>query len=306
MLDLSIIIVSYNVSELLRDCLNSIAVSVSQIKLPIQYEVIVVDNASVDSTVKTIKKDCPWVHLIVSEKNLGFSKANNLGIQEAQGEHILLLNPDTIVHPGTLETILQHHRDNPAIGAISCRVELPDGTLDWASHRGTPTPWAALTYFSGLSRLLPTFPLFTRYHLSHLPFDQIHEVDSICGTFMMVKRKAGDKIGWLDEDYFWMGEDVDFCHRLKLNGWTIVYYPHAKITHYKGASSGLKRKSQNVTKATLETKLRSTHNFYAAMRIFYNKHLQERYPGWVNWLVMGGIGLKERWDFWRLKFRSSG
>lgn len=290
-LDLSIIILNYNTKDLLRDCLKSVQRAK---KNGFSWQVAVVDNASSDDSVAMVKKEFPEIKLIASQKNLGFSAGNNLALSWAKGRYLLFLNPDTRVFSQTFSAMLKFMESHPQVGAATCRVELPNGQLDDACHRGFPTPWNALTFFTGLAKIFPQSRLFAGYTLGFLPKNKTHEIDAACGAFFIVRRKAGDEVGWWDEDYFWYGEDIDFCYRLKEKGWQIFFVPQTKIIHYKGAASGLKKQVKKVATATKETRLRSAQFSTKVMRTFYQKHYQDKYPQWVTWLVFRGIDLLEK------------
>lgn len=255
---LSIIILSYNVKKKLLDCLASIPKHKD-------WEVIIPDNGSTDGSLEEIPG------IFSTGSNLGFAAGNNVGIHRAQGKYILLLNPDTIIYPKTIETVLKYMESHPDVGAATCRVELPDGTLDYSCHRGFPTPGRALLHLLGLRR-------FSGYTWPNIP-PTIHEIDALTGAFAMIRRTAGDQVKWLDEDYFWNGEDLDFCYKLKERGWKIVYIPDIKITHFKGSSA----------KATPETRKKWALNSTEVMALFYRKHLARKYPFFINWLVYLGI-----------------
>lgn len=316
-MDLSIIIISYNTKDLLLDCIKSVIKTTKNIS----YEIIVVDNGSSDGTQEIIKKKYshkfvsgtnntsingevsvphirdnshgPTIKLIENQTNLGFSKANNIGIKEAKGRYILFLNSDTVVHNDTLEQMVQFMEKNKETGAATCRVELPNGKLDDASHRGFPTPWNAFCHFSGLSKFLKI--KFTNgYSMTYLNLSKVHEVDACCGAFMMVRREAGNQVKWWDEDYFWYGDDLDLCYRLKEKGWKIFFVPYVSILHYKGASGGIKEISKNVTTADSATKKLAQKARFDAMRIFYKKHYRNKYPWFIKNLVIGGISLRQR------------
>lgn len=258
------------------------------------YQIIVVDNASTDGSTEMVEKDFSWVELIVNKKNVGFAAGNNIGIKKSRGRYVLFLNSDTIVQPETFKTMVDFMNTHPKVGAATCRVELPNGELDYSCHRGFPTPWSALAYFSGLAKLFPRVRFFTGYTLTHLPLNRTHEIDSGCGAFLIVRRKVGEKIGWWDEDYFWYGEDLDFCYRLKQKGWQIMFVPKTKIIHFKGAASGLKKGTKEITTATKETRVRAAKSSTEVMRVFFKKHYQKKYPRFIYWLVMGGISLLEK------------
>lgn len=253
---LSIVILSYNVKKLLLNCLASLP------GCP-DWETIIVDNASTDGSAKLAH--------IKNKTNVGFAAGNNIGIKRSRGEYVLLLNPDTIVYPRTIETVLEYMQTHADVGAATCRVELADGSLDYSCHRGFPDPVNSLLHFIGLKKI-------SLYTAQDIP-NTIHEIDALTGAFALIKRKAGDEVGWLDEDYFWNGEDIDFCYKLKNAGWKIVYIPSVKIKHYKGASA----------KATPQSRRAWVINSTDAMRLFYKKHLQTKYPFFINWAVYLGI-----------------
>ncbi len=295
MVDLSVIIVSYNTESFLHECLTALEERLKDEK-ELTAEIIVVDNASSDGSVHMVKKNFPEAVIIENSENYGFSKANNIGIKKAKGKYILFLNSDAIFnkqverHP--LHYLLSFMQEHPKVGAITCRVSLPNGEIDDACHRGFPTPWNSFCHFSGLGSLFSHSTLLNGYHLGYKSLDEIHEIDALAGAFMLVRREAGEKLKWWDEDYFFYGEDLDFCYKLKKDGWQIFYIPHIFVTHYKGVSSGIKEASKHVSRATLEERRRITHARYDAMRIFYRKHYNSIYPKFVMWLVMKGIDIK--------------
>ncbi len=297
-LDLSIIILNFNTKDFLRQCLKSIidhqSLTINHQSSVISDEIIVVDNASSDGSAAMVQKEFKAVQLVESKKNIGFAAGNNLGIPRSRGRYLLFLNPDTKVAAKTLKTMIEFMDQHCRVGAATCRVELPDGQLDDACHRGFPTPGNAFFHFLGLDKALAKIKFFSGYSLGYLPLDKAHEIDSGCGAFLMVRRRAGDQIDWWDEDYFWYGEDLDFCYRLKEKGWQVYFLPQVKIIHYKGVASGMKKQSQELTTATKETKMRAARSSTEVMRIFYQKHYQNRYPKIIAWLVMKGIGLLEK------------
>jgi len=286
MTDLSIIIVNYNVKELLRQCLQSLA--------GVDCEIFVADNASKDGSVEMVREEFPEVKLIASKENLGFAKANNLALRQAQGRYLLFLNPDTVVPKETLSTIIQFMDGDPKVGVATCFIELASGGMDMDCHRGFPTPWASFCHFSGLAKLFPRSKLFGQYHQTWKDLSKTHEIDSCVGAFMMVRRGAMEEVGVWDEDFFFYGEDLDWCYRFREKGFKVMFYPHVKIIHHKGASSGMKKSSQEVTTASRESKRRARKASTEAMRIFYEKHYIKKYPKLVNWLVLRGIKLMEK------------
>lgn len=283
--ELSIIILNYNVKELLLDCLESVFGSKGKLD---KWQIIVVDNASTDGSVEEVRKRYQDIEILESKTNLGFAAGNNLGVKIAKAPVILFLNPDTVVAGHAIQKTLEVLLSNPDYGAITCKVELPDGRLDYSCHRGFPTPWNSLAYFTGLADRFPKSKLFSGYTASYLDTEKSHEIDCVTGAFLMVRKVAGEQIGWWDQDYFWNGEDIEFCYSLKEKGWKIYYYPEAKIIHYKGSSA---------KGAKLETIKHGT----SAMRIFYKKHYYKRYPPLFRDLVLGGIKLLEHYRKFKVK-----
>ncbi len=302
MLDLSIIIVNYNTKVFLRNCLKSIIENISN---KISYEVVIVDNASTDGSQSEILniKNLPAgrqgqilnLKTILNNKNLGFSKANNQGIKNSSNSrYVLFLNPDTILQKGVAEEMIAFMDIHKNAGASTCKVILPSGELDDASHRGFPTPWNAFCYFSKLQNIFPKSKFFAGYTLGWKNLTKTHEIDVLAGACMLVRREAGEGIGWWDEDYFFYGEDIEFCYQLKQRDWKIYYFPKVSVMHYKGVSGGIKRQSKDITTATVETKRIASRWRFNAMRIFYNKHYKKKYPRLVSFLVNAGINFVER------------
>lgn len=289
-IDLSVIILNYNTKDLLQDCLQSVLKSK---KSGFSYEIIVVDNASTDGSAAMVKKEFAQVRLIQSNKNVGFAAGNNLAIPHISGRYVLFLNPDTIVFPNTFKEMIVFMDNHSRVGASTCRVELLNGKLDEGCHRGFPTPWNAFCHFTRLEKIFSKVKLFSGYSLGFLPLGTIHEIDACSGSFLFVRRKIGNSLEWFDEDYFWYGEDIDFCYRIKQKGWKIFYVPKVKIIHYKGAASGMKRQTRQISTATKKTRKKALTSSTEVMKIFYQKHYQEKYPKFINWLVRRGIDLIE-------------
>lgn len=289
MIQLSLIIVSYNTKDILQECLTS----VFQSSEDFTKEVIVVDNASHDGSIEMVEKEFPQVTLIQNKENLGFSKANNIGVKQSKGEYVLFLNSDTVVTKNVFAEMVSFMEKHTDAGAATCRVELRNGELDDAAHRGFPTPWNAFCYFFGLTRLFPHIKFFSGYTIGWENMAAIHRIDVLAGAFMIVRRTAGEEVGWWDEDYFWYGEDIDFCFTLKEKKWQIYYVPTVSILHYKGVSGGIKSHSKNLATADSATKKRATKARFEAMKIFYKKHYTNRYPWFVTWFVYKGIAVKQ-------------
>ncbi|MFD2672014.1 glycosyltransferase family 2 protein [Marinicrinis sediminis] len=274
-MDLSIIVVNYNTCEMTMKTLES----VTQSETEYQYEVLLVDNASSDQSVPRIQAAFPNFTVIANKQNLGFAKANNIGIERACGTYILLLNSDVVIQPDTLQIMVAFMENHPGAGASGCKVILPDGKLDQACHRGFPTPFASLTYMLKLDRLFPNRHSFGRYHLSFLDLDSTHSVDALVGAFMLVRRSVIEQAGLLDEDYFMYGEDLDWCYQIQQAGWEICYHPATQVVHYKGASSKKKR-------------YKLIWEFHRAMLLFYKKNMARKYSFPVTAAVYTAIILK--------------
>lgn len=231
--DLSIIIVNYNTRVLLKNCLKSIVENTHKVN----YEVIVVDNASSDGSVAMVEKEFPWVRFICNEKNTGFSKANNQGIQIANGDNILLLNSDTIVLDNCLFHVLDFINNTEDAGVVGCKVLNHDKTLQLSCYH-FPSLLTELVFFTkGVVKNIWD-PVTWYKYMKYWNHNKIRTVDCISGCFFLVKRNIFDTIGLLDENSFMYYEDSEFCKRLRLqSNYKIYYYPHAEIIHLKGASS---------------------------------------------------------------------
>ncbi len=287
--DLSVIILNYNTKDLLESCLKKIKKAEKNGYL---YETIVVDNASTDGSPKMIKKNFPWVKLIESKKNLGFAGGNNLGLKKAKGKYILFLNSDTEIKPEALKKMIKFMGSDPEIGAATPKTMLVSGGMDPDCHRGFPTPWASFTYLLGLESLFPKSKIFGQYHKFYLDLNKAHEIDAGFGTFMIVRQKALEEVGNWDDKYFFYGEDLDLFYRIKKAGWKVMFYPEPLLKHHKGASSGLRKESKEVTRASKATRIKVAKASIQAMEIFYQKFYKGKYPFWLTWLIISGIKLK--------------
>ncbi|MEJ6685969.1 MAG: glycosyltransferase family 2 protein [Crocinitomicaceae bacterium] len=257
-IDLSVVIVNYNVEYFLEQCLNSVKKASPQC----QTEVFVVDNNSSDRSVEMVKDKFPDVHLIANKDNKGFSMANNQAIKISKGKYILLLNPDTVVEEHTFEKIIQFMNETPICGGLGVRMVDGNGDFLPESKRGLPTPAVAFYKIFGLSALFPKSKRFGAYHLGYFSENEIHEIDILSGAFLCVSREAVDQIGLLDETFFMYGEDIDFSYRITKAGFKNYYFPKTTIIHYKGEST--KKSSVNYVFV-----------FYKAMVIFAQKHFSK-------------------------------
>ncbi|MEK9143933.1 MAG: glycosyltransferase family 2 protein [Patescibacteria group bacterium] len=275
--DLSIIIVNHNTRELLSACLRSIEQSIQESD---RREVIVVDNASSDGSPEAISN----FKIIRNKENRGFSAANNQGVAASKGRYVLLLNSDTEIGPGVLDKLVHYMDEHIDVGALTCLLQLSDGSMDPACHRGFPSPWASLTYFFGLEKFFPASRIFGQYHQGYKSMGEIHDVDCISGAFFLVRREVIEHVGLLDEAFFMYGEDIDWCFRIRKAGWKIQFYPHVCILHKKH-QSGLAHANDELRRETRK-------HFYGAMKLFYNKHYRKRYSPLVSSLVLFGIKLR--------------
>ena len=290
--DLSVVIVTYNSESTIIDCIDSVYKTCKKNT----FEVVVSDNSPGEETVKLIerhKHKYDNLTVIKNPDNIGFSRGNNVGIKKTLGEYLLFLNPDMKVYEKTLDGMIDFMKSHKDAGAATCFVELMDGRLDDSSHRGFPTPPRALFQFTGLSKAFPGSKLFAGYNMTYLSLKNVHEIDALAGSFMLIPRKIGEALGWWDEDYFFYGEDIDFCFRIKEMGYKIYFVPEFRALHYKGVSSGIKDVSKGMTTASRETKIRATNWRFDAMRIFYDKHYKEKYPGILRQVVLAGISAKK-------------
>ncbi len=269
-------IVNYNTRALLRRCLETVFASAG-----VTFCVCVVDNASADGSAAMVAADFPQVLLIANADNPGYPTANNQGLRAlgfgegvvgAPCRHALLLNPDTEVPPTAFAEVVQFIDAHPAVGVVGPKLVRPDGSLDRACRRSFPTLAVAFYHIVGLSRLFPRSRRFARYNLTYLDPDQMAEVDSVVGAFMLVRGAALAQVGLLDEAFFMYGEDLDWAYRIKAADWQVIYYPAVTVLHVKRAAS-----RQNP---------HSRVAFWRAMEIFYRKHYAEDTPRMLHALVI--------------------
>jgi GT2 family glycosyltransferase len=292
--DLSIIILNYNTKAITLEAIKSIETHYPKDITSGNFEVIVTDNDSPDKSLEAFKEykkntKMKSFHVVDNGGNIGFAAGNNKGLPYANGRYILFLNPDTVVHPKTLTRMVSFMDEHPNAGAATCKLELSSGGIDEASHRGFPTPWNAFCHFSGLEKVFPKNKLFAGYTQGWKNMNKIHEVDAITGAFLLVPRKVGEAVGWWDEDYFFYGEDLQFCYNIRKIGYKIYYVPDVSIIHYGGVSSGIKKQSKNISTANMEIRKKVQGWRFDAMRIFYKKNYDHLYPKPVTWLVHTGI-----------------
>ncbi len=302
-MDLSIIILNYNSSDYLKKCLESIDKSDFG---KYSYEIIVVDNNSTDNSIQLAKstKSLNTKYLLL-KTNKGFAHGNNQGltVTNPNSNYVLFLNPDTVVQKYTLKKMIDFFNQNKKVDAATCRIDLVlTKKMQPECHRGFPTPWRSFCYFSHISKLFPKSKLFSGYFLGHLDLNTTHQIEACVGAFLMVKRFVGNTIGWWNEKYFFYGEDLDFCYQLKQNNFNLYFYPHTKIFHFQGISSGIINKSKHLSLATRKTKIMAAQASTQAMRIFYQQNLFPKYNILTRFLVMQGINILEFKRVFRAKY----
>jgi N-acetylglucosaminyl-diphospho-decaprenol L-rhamnosyltransferase len=296
--DLGIVIVSYNTRDLLRTCLRSVYAS----KVDFTFEVCVVDNASPDGSTDMVAAEFPQARLIANTENVGYPTANNQGLHafgfaELPNSQLanlpafaLLLNPDTEVPPDALARMVDFMAKYPDAGIAGPKLVLPDGSLDLACRRSFPTPEVSFYRLIGLSRLFPRSRRFGRYNLTYLDPDQVTQVDSVVGAFMLVRAEAIAQAGLMDEQFFMYGEDLDWAYRIQAAGWKVYYNPAVAVLHVKRAAS------RHSPRAQVE--------FYRAMHTFYDKHYAAQTPWWLHVLIVGVISLRTGIERLRLALTS--
>lgn len=281
-MDLSIVIVNYNVKHFLEQCLHSVSRAIQGLTA----EVIVVDNNSSDNSVDYLRPRFPGVHFIQNLENLGFAKACNQGLRQSRGRYVLFLNPDTIIPEDCLHLCHAFFESHPDAGALGIKMLDGSGMFLKESKRSFPSPMTSLYKLFGLARLFPRSKVFSRYHLGHLDKNHDHEVDVLAGAFMMIKREVLDITGGFDEIFFMYGEDVDLSYRIQktINPSTgrpyrNYYFSGSNIIHFKGEST--RRASVNYVRM-----------FYNAMSLFVRKHYGGSRAGLFNFMIHLAIWIR--------------
>ena len=269
---ISVIIVNYNVKEYLAQALSSIERALENIS----HEIIVIDNHSIDGSIPFLKKQFPGLKLIENQENVGFGKGNNQGLKEARGEFVVLINPDTVVQEDTFTRLLNFFESTPDAAAATCKIINPDGSFSIDCRHSIPTPTIALWKVLGLSKLFPRSKIFGQYNMTFLDEDQTYPIPAISGSFMMIKHKILEEIGYFDERFFMYCEDIDLCHRINEKGHKIYYVPQTQIIHYKGESTKKDRLDYVIT-------------FNKSLYLFFQKYYAPSSLFLFRWLVAIGI-----------------
>jgi GT2 family glycosyltransferase len=267
-LELSIIIVNYNVRHFLEQCLCSVQKAIPAL----EAEVIVIDNNSSDNSIAYLQTGFSSIRFIANNVNLGFAKACNQGLNLAKGKYILFLNPDTIVPEDCFTKCIGFFENHPDAGAIGIKMLDGSGLFLKESKRSFPSPVTSLYKLFGLAGLFPRSKTFSKYHLGFLDENQNHEVDVLAGAFMMIKKEVLDKVGGFEETFFMYGEDVDLSYRIQKAGYKNYYFSESSIIHFKGES-------------TKKGSLNYVHLFYNAMTVFVKKHYEGGKAGTFTFLL---------------------
>ncbi len=258
-IDLSIIIVSYNVPYFLANCLESIY---SSDLIDLEIEIVIVDNNSVDNSVSLIKSLYGnKVVLIENDENIGFGNACNQGLEHSKGEYILFLNPDTLLHKDTLTRSLAYLESHSDVGALGVKMIDGRGNFLPESKRSFPTLWNSFCKFSGLSSFFSGSTIFDSYNAGNLDQNEIHSIDVLCGAFILTKKTVLEKSGAFNPRYFMYGEDIDLCKCIKESGYTVIYHGGLSIIHFKGESTDLRQWSYY-------------NRFFGAMSIYNDRHMK--------------------------------
>jgi len=272
----SALIVSHNAKDLLLRCIHALYASAD-----VPVEVVVVDNDSSDGSAATVTAEFPRATVLIQEKNLGFGRAANVGLERCTGRFVLLVNPDVMVDLQCVGRLTDFMLTRPDAGAVGPRLLMADRELDPAARRAFPVPSTLFYNTIGLSRLFPKSPRFGRYNMGNIDESEVHEIDSGSADCLMFRRAALDRVGFFDPRYFMYGEDIDLCYRLKLGGWKVFYLPTATATHQQRAVPDQSESRQML------------YEQHRAMWTYHFKHHAEEQSAFANGLVWAQI-----WGRW--------
>lgn len=290
----SVIINNYNTKELLKSCINNLLAQ------DVDLEIIVSDSGSTDGSGRMITKEFGGDRrvVLIERGNTGISHGYNLALQKATGDYYLYLGTDAFPNEEVLKGLMDYFDDQSSslVGMGTAKLVTRDGSLDMDAHRGVLTPWTAFTHFTGLEKVFPSSKAFGGYFLTYEEMDKPHEIGSCISHFMFVQKEAQQKVGVWDEQFFVFGEDLDFCYRMRETGYKIMYLPQWEVLHYKGAGIGRKstKDISNASTISESTKKILSTERTRAMRLYFDKHLKDKYPKIVVCLVYLGIELLEK------------
>jgi hypothetical protein len=293
MVKVSFVIVNYNTRELLKDCIENLLLVKGKIG---ELEIIAVDNGSTDGSAEMVESNFGQSVKLIRTENNGLSAGHNLGYKSSRGEYIVYLGTDAYPTARAMEMIIEYMDRHEKAGICTPKLVLRDGSLDMDAHRGHSTPWTSLSHWLFLDKIFPKSKFFNGYFMGYKDFSKPHEIDVCISHFMFVRREAHEKVGLFDESFFLYGEDLDFCYRMQQAGYKVMYLSNIEVLHFKGATVGRKatadldnaarRDKKHLSRLRLETT--------KAMKKFYKKHLEKKYPAPLNWLVYLGIFLLEK------------
>lgn len=285
-IDVSIIVVAWNVRDLVRECLESTYRETRDV----DFEVIYVDNASKDGSAEMVRKEFPQARIIENSENLGFIKANNQAIEVARGRYVLLLNSDTVVLDGAIQKTVAFADRNPDAAVVGCRVLNRDRTLQRACFM-YPSLLNTILAATYLYKLFPRSSFFGRERMTWWDFDDVRDVEVVCGCYALVRKKAIDEVGVMDETYFVYGDDPDWCYRFRQKGWRVVFTPEASIVHYGGQTT--KQMSDAFLLQLIGTKLLFIRTYrgrveFALSCLTMSLYFLLRVPYWLLHGILGG------------------
>lgn len=261
--ELSIIIVSWNVRQMLEHCLSSIKKN-----LTLNYEVIIVDNNSSDQTKEMVQSKFPEFLLIANSRNIGFAAANNQALAQARGKWLLILNPDTVLFKETAENCLLYLKRNPEVGVLGCKILNPDLSLQ-PSCRNLPDLSSQLLILLKVHHFKPGLKPLKKYFMADFKYQETREVEQVMGAFLMTKREVIEKAGFFDPNFFVWFEEVDFCKRVKKLGYKVIFFPEAKIIHHQGESfkQVMTLKAQRNFNRSLAYYFKKNHSYFSYLII---------------------------------------
>jgi GT2 family glycosyltransferase len=272
----SALIVSHDAKDLLLQCMQTLYASAD-----IPIEAVVVDNDSSDGSAAAVSAEYPQATVLIQEKNVGFGRAANIGLERCTGRFVLLLNPDVMLDPQCIGRLADFMLTRPDAGAVGPRLLLADGSLDGSARRAFPVPSTLFYRTVGLSRLFPKSPRFGRHNMGYVDESDVHEIDAGSADCLMLRRAALDRVGFFDPRYFMYGEDIDLCYRLKLGGWKVFYLPSAVANHSRREAPDQAAKRQML------------YEEHRAMWTYHFKHHAEDQSAFANGLVWAQI-----WGRW--------
>jgi GT2 family glycosyltransferase len=273
---ISFCIVSYQSREVLKNCLDTLIKNHPRVK----YEIIVVDNHSIDGSVEMLRQSFPEIKLEVLKSQEGYTRAMNRALKIASGQFLVQLNPDTVVLPGVWDVLIDFMNSHAEVGICTPKVLNRDGTLQKQCRRSAAGPWDTFCYVTGLSRLFPKNRRFAGYLMTYMNEDITHPCEAVSGSCMFIRRAVITRIGYLDETYYAYQEDSDYCFRARQAGFPIYYVPSGQIIHYGGQGGSLVHAR------------RSIFEWHRSYCIYYTKHFASKNFFLINWLVYLGIGLR--------------